>query len=184
MKRARPNRDAFAKVSILIPAYYSDDTLADCLTGLRQQQFRDFEVILVNSSPEDATRRLVERQFPEVVFEQSPTRLLPHAARNRAATRARGDILVFTDPDCWPHPDWLARLVEAHSNGHQLLCGAIELRDKTGDWFACGVHLCKYSFRLSRLPAGYTHDWRNRQRLVHACGLGIGRPVRRRSLRG
>ncbi len=144
------------QVSILIPAYFSEDTLPDCLTSLRRQRFRDFEVILVNSSPEDATRRLVEQQFPEVLFEQAPSRLLPHAARNRAAQRARGEILVFTDPDCRAHPEWLERLIEAHQAGHQLVCGSIELQGRPGDWFATGVHLCKYSFRLSRLPRGYT----------------------------
>jgi glycosyltransferase involved in cell wall biosynthesis len=145
------------QVSILIPAYFSDDTLPECLTSLRQQRFRDFEVILVNSSPGEGTRRFVEEHFPEVTFEQASNRLLPHAARNRAAERARGEILVFTDPDCRAHPDWLARLVDAHKAGHQLVCGSIELYDKSGDWFASGVHLCKYSFRLSRLRAGYTY---------------------------
>lgn len=137
--------------SVLIPAYFSDETLADCLTCLRRQSFQDFEVILVNSSPGDNTRRIAEEHFPEVVFEQTPNRLLPHAARNRAAQRARGEILVFTDPDCCANADWLERLVDAHRDGHQLVCGAIELHDKTNDWFACGVHLCKYSFRSSQL---------------------------------
>jgi glycosyltransferase involved in cell wall biosynthesis len=143
------------QVSVLIPAYFSDDTLAECLLSLRHQSFRDFEVILVNSSPDDGARR-VAQQFPEVVFEQAPRRLLPHAARNRGAERARGEILVFTDPDCRADPAWLARLIEAHRAGHHLVCGSIELQDKPGDWFARGVHLCKYSFRLSGLRAGHT----------------------------
>ena len=142
------------RVSILIPAYFSEDTLADCLRALRRQRFRDFEIVLVNSSPEDGTRRLVETRFPEVVFDQAPGRLLPHAARNRAAKRAQGEILVFTDPDCCAHEDWLERLVDAHRQGHQFVCGAIDLHDKTGNWFATGVHLCKYSFRSSLLPGG------------------------------
>jgi glycosyltransferase involved in cell wall biosynthesis len=142
-------------VSVLIPAYFSDDTLAECLQSLRRQSFRDFEVLLVNSSPDDRTR-LVAQQFPEVFFEQAPSRLLPHAARNRAAERARGEILVFTDPDCRADPEWLARLIEAHRAGHQLVCGSIDLQGTPAAWFARGVHLCKYSFRLSTLPGGYT----------------------------
>ena len=107
-------------VSILIPAYRSDDTLAECLAALRAQQFLDREVIVVNSSPGAATRRVVERHFPETIFEQAPGRLLPHAARNRAAALARGEILVFTDPDCRARPDWLERLVAAHRAGHEF----------------------------------------------------------------
>jgi glycosyltransferase involved in cell wall biosynthesis len=140
------------RASVVISAFHSDVTIADCLQSLRDQTFRDFEVIVVNSSPEERTRRIVEERFQEMHFEQSPTRLLPHAARNRGAACARGDLLVFTDPDCRAHADWLEQLVRALDAGHPLVCGAIELRE-TG-WFARGVHLCKYSFRLSRLPAG------------------------------
>jgi cellulose synthase/poly-beta-1,6-N-acetylglucosamine synthase-like glycosyltransferase len=143
-------------ISILIPAYHSDDTIGECLEALRQQRYRDFEVLVVNSSAEDRTRRIVQDRFPEATFEQAPARLLPHGARNRAAGMARGDILVFTDPDCRAHPDWLERLIEAHRNGHALVCGAIELGARDQGWFARGVHLCKYSFRLSHLAAGHT----------------------------
>jgi glycosyltransferase involved in cell wall biosynthesis len=140
------------RVSIVIPAYYSDSTIADSLGALRQQTFRDFEVIVVNSSPEDHTRQIVEQGFGEVAFEQVQHRLLPHAARNRGAERARGDVFVFTDPDCRAHPEWLERLVHAHDAGHPFVGGAIEPAEHT--WFARGVHVCKYSFRLSGLRAG------------------------------
>jgi hypothetical protein len=44
-----------------------------------------FETIIVNSSPEDRTAKLVAERFPAARFEQSPHRLLPHAARNRGS---------------------------------------------------------------------------------------------------
>jgi glycosyltransferase involved in cell wall biosynthesis len=139
----------------MIPAYRSSDTIVDCLRGLREQTFDDFEVIIINSSQDDETRRLVKENFPEATFEQAGERLLPHAARNRGAVMARGELLVFTDPDCRPHRDWLERLIEVHDAGHQLVCGAIELNDDA-KWFERGVHLCKYSFRLGHLHSGAT----------------------------
>ena len=143
------------RVSVIIPAYQSNSTIADCLEGLREQTFRDFGLIVVNSSADEETRRLVEEGFHEAIFEQAKHRLLPHAARNRGAIRARGELLVFTDPDCRARSDWLQRLIDAHDAGHQLVCGAIELSDDA-DWFERGVHLCKYSFRLSRLSPRLT----------------------------
>lgn len=140
------------RVSIVIPAYHSGSTIAESLDAIRRQTFRDFEVIVVNSSPEDQTRKLVERDYGEVCFEQAQHRLLPHAARNRGAQRAGGEILVFTDPDCRAHPEWLERLIDAHDAGHPVVCGAIEPAEQS--WFARGVHVCKYSFRLSGLTAG------------------------------
>ncbi|HVD61802.1 MAG TPA: glycosyltransferase family A protein [Gemmatimonadaceae bacterium] len=143
------------RVSIIIPAYESSSTIADCLRGLKAQTFRDFEVIVVNSSQERETRRILDSEFPDAIFEQVDHRLLPHAARNVGASRARGEVLVFSDPDCRAHPDWLERLVAAHDSGHALVCGAIEMNDDAR-WFERGVHLCKYSFRLSGLTPGKT----------------------------
>lgn len=143
------------RVSIIIPAYHSSETISDTLAGLREQTFSDFEVIIVNSSPDEETRRIVEEEFPEAIFEQSTRPLLPHAARNRGVARARGELLVFTDPDCRPTKDWLQRLIGAQDAGHELVCGALELSDEA-QWAERGVHLCKYSFRLSGLSATVT----------------------------
>lgn len=140
------------RVSIVIPAYFSNDTVAQTLAALRAQTYRDFEVVIVNSSPETTTQELIRGQFPEVNFEQSPTRLLPHAARNRAIERSSGDLLVFTDPDCRARPDWLERLVAAHDAGHTVVGGAMELASDR--WFERGAHLVKFSWLLSGLPAG------------------------------
>jgi GT2 family glycosyltransferase len=140
------------RVSVIIPAYYSHGSVEACLQALRAQTYRDFETILVNSSPEELTGRIVTTRFPEVVFEQSSTRLLPHAARNHGVSLARGELLVFTDPDCRARPDWLARLVGAHDAGHPVVGGGMELG--TDRWFERGVHLCKFSWLLTGLAAG------------------------------
>jgi glycosyltransferase involved in cell wall biosynthesis len=138
------------RVSVIIPAYHSHRTLGDCLEALRAQTFRDFEVIVVNSSPEQETARLITSKFPEVSFWQSPARLFPHAARNCGLQWARGEILVFTDPDCRASPDWLARLVEAQQAGHKVVGGSMALVSESAlEW---GVHLSKFYWLLPGLP--------------------------------
>jgi len=144
------------RVSVIIPAFYSTETLPQCLAALRTQRFRDFEVVLVNSSPETVTGDLIQRDFPEVRFEQSPVRLLPHAARNVAVRLAEGDILVFTDPDCYMHPDTLEQLVTAQESGRPLVGGAIE--NAYGGWWELGVHLAKFSWWLPGGRSGTRPD--------------------------
>jgi len=140
------------RVSVIIAAYHSDAVIGGCLEALGRQTFRDFEAIVVNSSPEDRTREIACKEFPEVTFLESPTRLLPHAARNRGVQVASGRLLVFTDADCRGAPDWLERLVQAEESGRQVVCGAIE--PEGSSWFELGIHFCKYSFRLSSLRGG------------------------------
>jgi len=139
------------RVSVAIPAYYSFETLEACLGALHDQTYMNFEIILVNSSPEERTGAIISSKFPKVRFEQSSSRLLPHAARNRAVNYARGELIVFTDPDCVPRRDWLEKLVAAHDAGHPVVGGAMGLATK--DWFETGAHLCKFSWALSGLPA-------------------------------
>ena len=139
------------QVSVILPAYYSDSTLRNCLQALRQQSFRDFEVIVVNSSPEERTAA-VAAEFPEILFVQSSTRLLPHAARNLGVERATGKLLVFSDPDCAADPEWLRYLVEAWKSGRAVAGGSMDVASES--WFEQGVHICKFHALLKGQPAG------------------------------
>jgi glycosyltransferase involved in cell wall biosynthesis len=149
---SRLPEEAAPLVSVVVPAYHSDSTIAAFLEGLRKQTFADFETIIVNSSPEDRTAQLVAKRFPAARFEQSPHRLLPHAARNRGVDLARGRLIVFTDPDCVCAPDWLGALVEASRHGHSVIVGAMDLAGSTA--FESAVHLCKFASWLPGGPAG------------------------------
>ena len=133
-------------ISVIIPAFHSAGTVAECLTALRRQTYLDFEVVLVNSSSEAETERIVTSEFPEVLFEQSPVRLYPHSARNRGVQLANGRVFVFTDPDCRARPDWLERIVAAHDQGHEVVGGAMSLIDRAG--LERAIHLCKFSWLL------------------------------------
>jgi glycosyltransferase involved in cell wall biosynthesis len=137
--------------SVVIPAYHSHSTLRECLLALRAQTFRDFEVLLVNSSQESQTARVVE-DFPEVHFKQSPVRLFPHAARNLGVQQARGELLVFTDPDCQARPDWLERLIQSHQAGHSVVGGAMGFSGNASlEW---AIHFSKFFWLLPELAEG------------------------------
>jgi GT2 family glycosyltransferase len=138
-----------AAVSVIIPAYGSQATIAGCLTALRRQTHQGFAVVVVDSSPDERTAEVVRGGFPEVIFERSPVRLLPHAARNRGVELAGGDLLVFTDPDVYADPNWLAALLSAHRASGQPVVGALACYRCA--WLDTAVHLCKFS---KWLPGG------------------------------
>lgn len=137
-------------LSVIIPAYESAATIAGCLEALARQTCQDFETIVVDSSPEKTTADLVTTRFPWVRFHHSPNRLLPHAARNLGVSLAESPLLLFTDPDVYPHPGWLERMVEAHRATGNVIVGAIACHGHR--WRDQGIHLCKFS---KWLPGGH-----------------------------
>ena len=140
-------------ISIVLPAYFSHDTIGDCLSAIAAQTFQDFEVVVINSSAERDTERVVRSRFPRAVFHQSPTRLLPHAARNVGVSLSQGRLIVFTDPDCTPDPDWLGELVAVHREGWAVVQGSVDRRQSS--WMERGIHLCK-RFSLLKELAPYS----------------------------
>ncbi len=140
------------RISVIIPAFQSQATLADCLESLRAQTYTDFETILIDSSPDAETQALVLRAFPWVSFEHAHARLLPHAARNRGAALARGALLVFTDPDVVLPPGWLARLVHTHERTRCGVIGSVVCAGR--GWLELGEHFCKFDIWL---PGGGGH---------------------------
>jgi GT2 family glycosyltransferase len=130
------------KVSVILPAYASENTLGGCLTALAHQSWKDHEVIVVDSSTDGASIA-VAQGHPGVRTLHAEQRLLPHAARNRGAEMAGGDLLVFSDPDVYADPEWLARLVAAHLATGEVVVGALDCWGHR--WFDLGVHLCKFA---------------------------------------
>lgn len=139
-------------VSVILPAWNSHSTLAACLESLRAQTFRDFEVIVVDSSAGARSAAIAREQFPEVRVRCCAERLGPHAARNLGVAIAQGDILVFSDPDCRMSPRWLELLVQAQRGGHPAAGGSVS--DLGGGWLDLGMHLCKYAWWLPGGPPG------------------------------
>lgn len=138
-----------ARISVIIPAYHSEATVAVALESLLTQTRPADEILLVDSSPDEATAQAVSAFMPRVTLMRPGTRMYPHQARNLAAARASGDLLVFTDPDIVARPDWLAQFETAWVEPDHVVVGAIDCDGRR--WLDVGVHLCKFD---SWLPGG------------------------------
>jgi len=112
-------------VSIIVPAYNAERTIAACvqsLLGLDYARER-CEVLVVDNGSTDETATLAA-SYPVRVLSE-PTRG-SYAARNRGAQHARGEILAFTDTDCVADRSWLTYLI-AGFNDSEVACVAGEV---------------------------------------------------------
>lgn len=98
--------------SIIVCTYNRAESLRDTLRALKAQQplaGRAWEVIVVDNNSQDHTRQVVEEfrhEWPLLRYEFESKQGLSHA-RNFGIAAARGDILLFTDDDVLPEPDWM-----------------------------------------------------------------------------
>lgn len=118
-------------ISVVVPVYNAERTLAECLTWIFRSDFEPFEVILVDDGSTDRSRAIAAT-FPCRIV-STPGRVGPARARNIGAREARGDILFFIDSDVMLRADSLDRLAEAFADGDvDAVCGvqAAEMRHR------------------------------------------------------
>lgn len=105
-------------LSIVVPTFNRAASLKWCLDSLLKQNYpkEKYEVIVVDDSPDNATKVLLERlktDHPNLVY-LPQCHKGPAAARNRGIREASGEIIGFTDDDCIVHTDWVSLMVNAH----------------------------------------------------------------------
>jgi glycosyltransferase involved in cell wall biosynthesis len=100
-------------VSVIVPAYQAADTIDRCLEALARQTVSRarYEVLVVDDDSSDGTPARVQAHDGVRLFQQAHRG--PAAARNLGVEQARGAIVLFTDADCEPLPDWIERMAAA-----------------------------------------------------------------------
>lgn len=110
--------------SVVVPTYNRPDALAACLAALVAQEAPTggFEVVVVDDGG-DRPLDAVVAPFGDRVRLVRQTNAGPAAARNAGAAAAHGAVLAFTDDDCRPAPDWLARVTAPLGGAPDVLVG-------------------------------------------------------------
>ncbi len=87
-------------LSIIIVAYQSREEIAACLASLpRTLEDRAVEVTVVDNSPGEGTGQIVRTQFPHVAYLEPERNLGFGRANNLGYARARGEFILFLNPD-------------------------------------------------------------------------------------
>jgi uncharacterized protein (TIGR00661 family) len=82
------------KISIIIPTFNEEEYLPALLDSIKEQEFKDYEIIIADAQSKDKTRE-ISRSYGCVVVEGG----LPAYGRNNGAKIAQGELLLFLDSD-------------------------------------------------------------------------------------
>ncbi len=109
------------KVSVIIAARNEENNIATCLNAVVKQSYpkHKLEIIVIDDRSEDRTADIVEqlanvhRQIKLHKIQDTSAQLTPKKrAIDIGVRHATGEIIVTTDADCQPGPNWITGLVK------------------------------------------------------------------------
>lgn len=106
-------------VSVVVPAYNSEDTIRRTLDSARAQSCKSItEIIVVDDGSEDATSQIVRDEYPEVriITQKNQGSAV---ARNTGVEVAEGELIAFLDAD----DEWLPEKIQCHCDFHRRFPG-------------------------------------------------------------
>lgn len=105
-------------ISIIIPIYNKADSLENCLSSILNQDFVDFNVIMINDGSTDESGEICDRfanldeRFLANHFENAGVA----TARNRGISLADGEWITFVDADDWLDSTYLSSIISSISS--------------------------------------------------------------------
>lgn len=100
-------------LSVIIPAYNVEDTIARCVDSVLRQDVAGMELIIVDDGSTDATPSICD------AYTANPAVTVVHTvngglsvARNNGIERARGELITFVDSDDYLADNTYGRLVD------------------------------------------------------------------------
>ena len=126
-----PETETRLPVSVIVAAHNELENLIVLLPQLLDQDYPEFEVVLVNDRSDDDTEFYLyelEKQFPNfkvVTVKRTPEYLNPKKyALSLGIRAARYEHMLFTDADCRPTSShWIEKMQQGYATGADLVLG-------------------------------------------------------------
>lgn len=133
-------------VSVIIPAYNCEKTIALLLEALGQQDTNlEYEVIVVDNGSNDRTRGILDsykEKYPvPLCITEQPRGVTISVVRNYGVRCSHGRILAFIDSDCEPPKDWIQKgQASLKQFGEAALLAGGCCPPNNGTWVECAWH--------------------------------------------
>jgi len=123
------------KISIIIRCLNEEKFIGKLLAGIEVQDYKDKEIIIVDSGSTDATLDIA-RRFDTKIIQIKPEDFSFGFAINVGCNAATGDILLFASAHVYPvYKNWITEMIKPFSKGRIAVVYGKQI----------GNHLTKYS---------------------------------------
>ena len=145
------------KISVVVPAFNEEKLISQSLGAIRracaafEERGWEWEMIVCDNNSTDRTAEMARAEGAEVVFE--PINQISRA-RNRGASIATGDWLIFVDADSFPEAPLFAAAARRIASGRCAGGGCLVRLDEKAFPIGLLVHLWSFFSRVNRWAAG------------------------------
>lgn len=121
-------------VTIIVPVYNVSEFLPQCLQSIKEQTYRDIEILLIDDGSSDASGPICDHwaEMDSRFRVRHQFNKGPSAARNSGLEMARGEFVCFVDSDDQLHPDMIKHLVTICGQRDVAMCK--QLCDEICKW--------------------------------------------------
>lgn len=111
-------------ISIIVRTKNEDHWIGKCLNEIFNQQYKNFEVILVDNNSKDKTISIVKKNFPRVkIVNYKSKTFFPGKALNLGINKSRGQLIAMISGHCIPKNNkWLNKLAQNFKNSSVIAC--------------------------------------------------------------
>ena len=93
-------------LSIVIPTFNEEEYLPTLLDSIKEQNFRDYEIIVADANSTDRTREIA-KEYGCIIVDGG----MPGVGRNNGARIAKGEYILFLDSDLKLTDDYLRNVI-------------------------------------------------------------------------
>ena len=126
LDRFKDTSETQPKVSIILPARNEEEFIGECLETLINQDYKNYEIIVIDDSSEDGTSEIISRyakKYDRIIHVQARPKPDGWMGKNWACMegydKATGQLLLFTDADT-KHARNVTSLAVAHLDSFNL----------------------------------------------------------------
>lgn len=168
------------KISVIIPAYNSQDVILNCLNSVCNQTYKNLEIIVVLKDSGDKTTEIIQKlNDPRIKVIQQNDDSGAGGARNIGLKSAHGDWIGFVETDDVIDLNFYQKLISAATDENiDILCGEIFNKNKPHNHFAPSKIYTTFTEKYNLIKNGATFDKIFKKSLVRKYNLKCSEKIR------
>jgi len=111
------NSNTTMEISIIVPFLNEEKYIKRCVKSLQRQTLKrrtKSELLFIDNGSTDSSTEIVRSLAPVKLLTETKPNV--YAARNKALSVAKGEIIAFTDADCSVSVEWISTIQECFSD--------------------------------------------------------------------